>query len=222
MVKIKRSPLPAGQSITRDSDYTSGPVYELLKSDFNEKCYICEDKATRRGIEVEHLNAHRGDVALKYDWNNLFLSCHHCNRLKNANFNDIIDCIKTDPEDYINLDLSADIKTAVIITKTNDIPGIDETMRLLDRVYNGEVKPIMRDECIDLRSDVRETIRKFNDLLTCHANETDTGLKSVFADLIKKSIAKKSPFAAFKRGIVRYNTALFAEFGELLGMGDGE
>jgi uncharacterized protein (TIGR02646 family) len=213
MVKIDRSPLPAGQILAKEADYTSGPVYELLKNDFNEKCYICEDKAAKRGIEIDHLYAHQGNPALKYDWNNLFFSCHHCNRLKNANFNQIIDCAKTDPEDYFNLEISAGMKTAVIVAKIADAPGVDETIQLLDRVYNGETKPIMRDECINLRSDIRETVRKFTDLLTCHAGETDTGLKLAFAASIKKSISRKSPFAAFKRGIVRNTPVLFSEFG---------
>jgi uncharacterized protein (TIGR02646 family) len=216
MVKIDRSLLPAGQIIAKEADYTSGPVYEILKNDFNEKCYICEDKAAKRGIEIEHLHAHQGNPALKYDWNNLFFSCHHCNRLKNANFNEIIDCTKTDPENYINLEISADMKTVVIIAKITDAPGVDETIRLLERVYNGETKPIMRDECIELRNDIRETVCKFTDLLTCHVSETDTGLKSAFADSIKKSISRKSPFAAFKRGIIRRTPSLFSEFGAAL------
>jgi uncharacterized protein (TIGR02646 family) len=216
MVKIDRSPFPAGQTLTKEADYTSGPVYELLKKDFNEKCYICEYKAAKRGIEIEHLHAHQGNFALKYDWNNLFLSCHHCNRLKNANFNEIIDCAKADPENYFNLKISAGIKTTIVITKIADAPGVDETVRLLDRVYNGESRPIMRDECIDLRSDIREAVRSFNDLLTGYASETDAGLKSAFAALIKKTISRKSPFAAFKRGIIRNNPALLSEFGAAL------
>jgi uncharacterized protein (TIGR02646 family) len=214
MVKINRSPLPSGQTITRESDYRTGPLYELLKNDFNEKCYICEDKAAKHGIEIDHLKAHHGDNLRKYDWNNLFFSCHHCNRLKNDDFDTIIDCTRDDPEDYFNLAINTDtfIKTEVTITKIKDSPHIDETIRLLDRVYNGEAKPIMRDECIELRKDIRENMRKFSDLLTCYAHETDDGIKSAFAALILVDIDRKSPFAAFKRSIVRNDSALLLEF----------
>ena len=156
MVKIDRSPLPPGKTITKEADYTSGTLYELLKSDFNEKCYICEDRAAKRGIEIEHRHAHKGNAALKYDWNNLFFSCHHCNRLKNTCFNTIIDCTQDDPEDYFNLKIKPDIKMEIIITKTKDASFVDETVKLLERVFNGESKPIMRDECIDLRNDIRD------------------------------------------------------------------
>ena len=215
MVKIDRSPLPPGKTITKETDYTSGSLYELLKSDFNEKCYIYEDKAAKRGIEIDHRHAHKGDAALKYDWNNLFFACHHCNRLKNACYN-IIDCTQDDPEEYFNLEIKPEIKMEIIITKIKDAPFVDETVRLLERVFNGESRPIMRDECIDLRNAICDAVRCFNDLLACHANETDVDIKSAFAASIKISIDRKSSFAAFKRSVIRNNQSLFAEFGDAL------
>ena len=132
------------------------------------------------------------------------------------NFNNIIDCTQTDPGDYFNLEIDTDTKTTVIITKTKDAPCVDETIKLLDRVYNAETKPIMRDECVELRKDIRKTLRNFSDLLTYHAGETDARLKSAFKNLIKANIDRGSPFAAFKRGIIRNNPNLFSEFGEAL------
>lgn len=201
MVKINRSPLPAGQTIARESDYTDGPLYETLKNDFHEKCYICEDRAAKRGIEIDHRIAHKGDSKLKYNWNNLFFSCHHCNRLKNACFNSIIDCTQIDPEDYMSVSIENGIKTIILITKLKDEQHIDETIRLLNRVYNGENMPIMRDECIDLRKDIQETVREFNDLLESYDTETDTEFKNALTVSIKEHISRQSTFAAFKRGI---------------------
>ena len=77
MVKLTKTPLPAGIKITSDNDYRNGVVFDTLVEDCHCKCYICEDKTT--DINVEHIVPHRSDVALRYDWNNLFLACGHCN-----------------------------------------------------------------------------------------------------------------------------------------------
>ena len=62
--------------------YTADDVVDQLEKDFNKKCYICE-LGKLSDINVEHLHPHHGDPELKYDWNNLFLSCPHCNSVKN-------------------------------------------------------------------------------------------------------------------------------------------
>jgi uncharacterized protein (TIGR02646 family) len=190
MVKVNRSPLPSGQTITRESDYRTGPLYELLKNDFNEKCYICEDIAAKHGIEIDHLKAHHGCDIRKYNWNNLFFSCHHCNRLKNANFDTIIDCTQDDPEDYFSLAITTNtsMKTEIAITKIKDSPYIDETIKLLDRVYNGKAKPIMGDECAELRKDIYKNVGEFTSLLSHYASETDDGVKSSLASSIRTNI----------------------------------
>ncbi|MBR1740781.1 MAG: HNH endonuclease [Lachnospiraceae bacterium] len=36
------------------------------------------------------------NLNLKYDWNNLFLACAHCNNMKSAKYEPILDCSKID------------------------------------------------------------------------------------------------------------------------------
>ena len=54
-------------------------------------------------MEIEHLGPHKGNKKLKFDWNNLFFSCAHCNSMKNKREYDrkILDCCRKDPERYL-------------------------------------------------------------------------------------------------------------------------
>lgn len=55
-------------------DYKCKNVLERIKTDFKNKCYLCEYKEPV-AINVEHFRPHEGDKDLKFDWNNLFWSC---------------------------------------------------------------------------------------------------------------------------------------------------
>jgi len=64
--------------------YEKEDVVAQLKKDFHNKCYICEiDKL--QDPQVEHLRPHKNGKYKdkKFDWNNLFWSCGHCNNVKN-------------------------------------------------------------------------------------------------------------------------------------------
>ena len=98
MINIKRS-YPAPSSLEREKVKKSGKynlqdVIDMLDVDFKSKCYLCEIKAT--AFEVEHLVAHENNIDLKFDWDNLFLSCRHCNNIKSNKFNNILYCTKED------------------------------------------------------------------------------------------------------------------------------
>lgn len=105
MVKVIRS-FPAPESLAEEAKkvtgkYDKSDVIERLKEDFHNKCYICEMKELQ-DPNVEHLLPHKNGTYLerKFDWENLFWSCSHCNSVKNnGKYDDgIIDCCKDDPE----------------------------------------------------------------------------------------------------------------------------
>ena len=87
MVKVNRTKTaPASLAIEKEKgteNYRERDVVFQLNKDFNGKCYLCEiDKL--QSIHIEHLKPHHGkDRDLMFDWNNLFLSCPHCNSVKN-------------------------------------------------------------------------------------------------------------------------------------------
>lgn len=87
MIKIERSfPAPASLEIMKKKnrwDYTSKDLTERLQSDFHDKCYICSLKELQ-SPQIEHLRPHKNGKypERKFDWNNLFWACGHCNRIK--------------------------------------------------------------------------------------------------------------------------------------------
>lgn len=81
--------MPPDVTIRSASDYREGQAFSILASDCHNKCYICEDKPTT--INVEHIVPHRSDPALKFDWGNLLIACGHCNNIKLAKYDDILD-----------------------------------------------------------------------------------------------------------------------------------
>ena len=100
MVKIKRS-FPAPSSLAeeakRNGKYDREDVIKRLQKDFHNKCYICEMKELQ-DPNVEYLLPHKNGKYpdRKFDWENLFWSCGHCNGIKNNSKYDggIIDCCK--------------------------------------------------------------------------------------------------------------------------------
>lgn len=88
MIKIERSfPAPASLEIESkkvSGSYSKPDVIKQLRQDFYDKCYICELK-NLQDPQVEHLLPHKNGKFpnRKFDWNNLFWSCRHCNEIKN-------------------------------------------------------------------------------------------------------------------------------------------
>ena len=61
--------------------YNTPEVNHALYEIFHGKCYLCENKESS-SYQIEHLKAHKGNIDLKYSWNNLFWVCAHCNNIK--------------------------------------------------------------------------------------------------------------------------------------------
>lgn len=115
MVKVVRS-FPAPKSLAEEAKKVTGrydkqDVIERLRKDFYNKCYICEMKELQ-DPNVEHLLPHKNGTypERKFDWENLFWSCGHCNSIKNNGKYDegIIDCCRQDPEEYLKFQVEND------------------------------------------------------------------------------------------------------------------
>ncbi|HEY5125388.1 MAG TPA: HNH endonuclease, partial [Ignavibacteria bacterium] len=95
MVYLEKSqPAPDCLEIEKakaNGNYRSAEVLNRLKNDFKNKCYICEYKEPVT-INVEHFRPHKGNKDLEFDWNNLFWACGHCNNIKLAKFDNILNC----------------------------------------------------------------------------------------------------------------------------------
>ena len=215
MVKLNKSQLPNSVSTRREKYYLYDPVYSLLKDDCYNKCYICEEK-DKPDKQVDHLIAPNGDISLENDWNNLLLSCPHCNRTKSDKFNGIINCCKCDPEEYIAISIEPYSKKHVAIKKLKDTREVMETIALLELVYNGEKTATLNAECIDLRRNVFKEVFNFQQAVMDYEKEKDPNTKKGFVNAIRRMVARSSPFAAFKRGMIRENTLYMQKFGAFL------
>ncbi|MFN8344100.1 MAG: hypothetical protein U0X91_03815 [Spirosomataceae bacterium] len=221
---VKSQPAPeclASESQKASGDYKCGNVLERIKKDFNNKCYICETKRPTT-INVEHFLPHRGNVQLKFDWNNLFYVCGHCNntKLAKAQYDDILNC--TDPKHSI-LEL---IKFKFDPLK-NDSPDFEaispspntiivSTIALLEEVYEG--KTILKKiEAENIRELLVNEINNFVHFATGYLRPgTMPSERSDYRTLIIEGLKPDSAFTAFKIWIVKSSPKLLQEFSQFL------
>jgi len=213
MVRLNKSQLPSGVTINTESDYREGPVFNILVSDCHSKCYICEDKPTT--INVEHRVSHRGDPMLKFDWSNLFIACGHCNNIKLAKYDDILDPTQCDPEEHIvlSIEITDDITEQVQVESLTTDESTLMTAKLLGLVYNGGSTDIKKIECSNLRnSHLMPNIRLFYQYIRNYRDEPDLG----YDNEIRREINRSSMFAAFRRKIIRDDPELSKTFADAL------
>lgn len=201
------------EKVKASGDYKCGNVLETIKSDFKNKCYICGFKEPVT-INVEHFRPHKGDVNLKFQWENLFWSCSHCNNTKLDNYDDIIDCtdINEDIESRIKITMQPYPKETVVIEVLDQNQSTISTADLLNAVYNGTTK-LKTIEASNLRNKILEEIRDFQRyLIDYYTDGFEASDKANFLAHIKRHLKKSSNFTAFKRWIIRENETMKADF----------
>nr|VFJ43516.1 MAG: HNH endonuclease [Candidatus Kentron sp. FW] len=203
MVYLEKSqPAPACLAVERakaSGDYKCGDVLERLDEDFRGKCYLCEYKGPTT-INVEHFVPHKGDKERKFDWNNLFLACGHCNNIKRDGYEGILNC--TDENDRVDVDLEYRFDPfpapRIEIRLVVDNARTRMTQDLLLAVYNGTTK-LKKLEARYLRDALRDEMEHFCELLTRYGNADEDAEKEVLIGEIKEHLDSASSFTAFKR-----------------------
>lgn len=219
MVKVERSfPAPASlkeEAAKKNGNYSEKDVVERLKEDFHDKCYICELKELQ-DPQIEHLLPHKNGKypERKFDWNNLFWVCGHCNSVKNQNKydNGIIDCCQTDPESKIIFHCNQE--NIELISKVNPSDQETErTMMLIDEVFNLK-NTGMRVEKSSIRfKSLQKEMNLLFDNLELLRNQPDSKLVK---RKLKALLRRKSAFAAFKRTYVRDHISEYPALEEYL------
>jgi len=213
MVKIERSfPAPASLAIEakkKSGRYDKQDVVEQLCKDFHNKCYVCEIKGLQDPV-IEHLLPHKdGKFAdRKFDWENLFWACGHCNGVKSQRKFDegVLDCCKQDPEEVIDFQLASeevrvnakdDLNEEAVLTATL----IQETFELKNTG--------MRVKASEMR--YQELNKEMNKL---YDNLEEWGIKPDSRIVLRKLqalLSRESAFAAFKRAYIRRNIDRYPE-----------
>ena len=206
---------PAPICLENQTDYKCGDVLERLRTDFKNKCYICESKGLDN-LNVEHFKPHYNGKYkdLKFDWNNLFFACVHCNNIKRAKFDNILNCTDLNDtiEEKINYHFQGAPTELVKITVNQNDEKTLQTQELLLAVYNGTtVEKKMESESI--RDTLADEIAHFLKYLRRHHKEYDEKDKRRYSRKIEKHLKNTSAFTAFKRQFIKDNPELFKQFG---------
>jgi uncharacterized protein (TIGR02646 family) len=213
MVKVDRT-FPAPKSLERESkkktgSYSEPDVVEQLKKDFHNKCYICEINELQ-DPQVEHLLPHENGKypERKFDWNNLFWPCGHCNNVKNQRKYDegIIDCCKEDPEELIYFGLLNEEVQIYARDKENEKAIL--TAQLVTEVFNLK-NTGMRIYKSEQR--FQELNREMNKLYDALEEMNDNPESNFVLRKLKALLRRETKFAAFKRNYIRENQDRFPQ-----------
>ena len=219
MIYIKKSqPAPKcleKEKVKKNGDYKCGDVVARLDTDFYGKCYLCEMKSS--SCNVEHFIPHQGNKDLMFDWNNLFLSCSHCNNIKSTR-EDLLNCtvIEDDVERVMEYNFNPFPKEKVLIKPLDKSEKTNNSAKLLNDIYNGTTE-LKRLDSDNIRNKLLAEIKDFQELLLEYYDErSDLESKQACLKEIKKALHPASEFVAFKRWIIWSNDERNEDFGEFL------
>lgn len=218
MVKVERTfPGPSSlqtEAVKENGNYAMADVVEQLRTDFHDKCYICEMKHIQ-DPQIEHLLPHKNGryKSRMFDWENLFWSCGHCNGVKNQKKydEDILDCCKKDPEMYIAFRLEE--KNVRILPKDTANKSAMRTAQLVNEVFNLK-NTGMRVYKSQLRLKELQTEMNilYDKLEELKRKPNSRSLQRVLKALLRRETA----FAGFKRCYVREHLKEFPELSQYL------
>ena len=204
MFNVERSqPEPSSLAIEKlksKDAYRNADVLYMLQQDFFNKCYLCEEKEIS-AIEVDHLKPHFNGAYLdrKFDWNNLFFCCRHCNGTKAARDVPLLDCTNCDNNMYSSMCYkfrSFPAPSVIIESFSKDCIATTNTVELLNQIYSGKDPDKVTNRVMEA-SNIREKIRKEIDHFLEVLNEPHD------VEKLTNMLSKKSAFSAFKRQIIK-------------------
>ena len=205
MVKVERS-TPAPKSLEIESkkangSYNEKDVVERLRDDFHDKCYICELRGLQDPV-VEHLLPHKNGTypERKFDWNNLFWCCGHCNSVKNKGKYDdgIIDCCKQDPENLLSFSFVDDEVSVEALDHNNNQAVL--TAILIYETFNLKDYGIREAAAENRMQSLRESMNVLYRTFEKYKESPDCSLRK---KKMKALLRRDSAFAAFKRGYIK-------------------
>jgi len=226
MINIEKSQIASKclelEKQKKNGTYQCGDTYQRVSDDFFGKCYLCEDDKPTT-INVEHFVPHHNGKYKdrKFDWKNLFFSCGHCNGIKSSSEIEYLDCTNSDHKilDWIKFDIKPFPKEIPKITALKEISIVENTVELLDKIYNYKINENIfsptKEAANNLRHKLLLEIEDFWKLLKEYYDseiDLDEYEKQILKRKIQKKISKKSAFSAFKIWIVKENIEYQKEF----------
>ena len=218
MVRIWRSyPAPASLAIEEEKTngkYNIADVTEQLRRDFIDKCYICEIKPVT-DPEVEHRLPHKNNSVpgRKFNWDNLYWSCRHCNLIKARPKYDsgILDCCKYDPEEH----LMHQLQNSTVAVSAVD-PFNREALlaaELIGESFNLKNSGIRIAAC---QARLNELQKEMGKLYTALGKYRDNPESKLCRKNVQVLLRKEGAFAAFKRFYVKSHLDEYPELADFL------
>lgn len=206
MIKVQKSPdVPSSLSTT--TAYDGQDVISQLLADQHDKCYICE-RNRDTDFEIEHHKSQTNYPYLVQEWDNLFMGCRYCNSKKSSDFDNMLNPKDYCIEDEIEQRIDFANKRALFVTNTHDAQH-DETVRLLDRVFNGtkRVRSVKEERFIEQAISI---VNKFSELIVCYLMHPDASTEKA----IKDELAIDKELLGFKYWIIRDTPLLYQTFAQ--------
>lgn len=194
----------------KNGTYNTPEVNDALQEMFYKKCYLCENKDVT-AYEVEHLVSAGGDRELRYDWNNLFLACAHCNSTKKKRHEPILDCTQVEVDQMIRFYKEGHWGTEEVFcfaARDNSAETL-HTVALLEEIYYGRT-PQKKVESAHLRESLRKELAQFKGYVRDYLEASGEDKQDLY-QLIKRELSAWSAFTAFKRWLIRDNKEFFEE-----------
>ena len=144
------------------------------------------------------------------------MSCAHCNNIKSDKFEHIIDCTKENVEELIAFRREGYFGTdeKLIFDMLNSGIKIQNTVKLLQEVYYGST-PQKKMEATILRRTLRKELSDFKEYVREY-QESEDEEKEDLMYLLQMQLSSSSPFAAFKRWLIRDNKDVYPELLEYI------
>ena len=144
------------------------------------------------------------------------MSCAHCNNTILVKYEPIIDCTKENVEEFIafrkNGYFGTDEELVFEILDSREVTK--NTQKLLREVYYGST-PQKKMEAKILRRILRKEISLFKEYVREY-QEAEDEEKEDLKYLLKQQLGDASPFAAFKRWLIRDNEEAFPELSDYI------
>lgn len=197
----------APTSLAAQSKYDGLDVVDQLLADQHDKCYLCEMKV-KQFYEVEHFKSQKHFPQLKYDWTNLLLSDRYCNGKKQDDFDDILNPYHVNIEDVIEQRIDSINRTAVFASSATSHPT-QQTIKLLNRIFNGTYSPKMRNMREEVfYKEVEQRFNAFNKLVLDYLTNPNPQTEGAVRD----ELAIDKELLGFKYWVIKDTPKLLAVF----------
>lgn len=204
MFNVSR-PAEAPESLAERRSYSEEDVLNKLREIFYDKCYLCEIKDPT-SINVEHFDAHQGNLDKKFDWNNLFYVCGRCNNIKLAKYNNLLDCTNNNVDVFRlikQLPPHTPYQSKIIIEPMATDDKTTETADLLDEIFNTEKTINKKITGKYLRKKVFHKYNRFLELVNEYLDdELPQERKDEALVRLQVLMSRKQEFSAFIRWVV--------------------